>query len=241
MLNFADLLVEALGETPHEDRLKKLRPMDDWRMIVEDAQPVLKANGLEILFREGEPIESLFVIREGRVRLYQTREDGEEFTYGICVSGTLLGLAALVARKPSVLSAQALGPIVASAMGRADFVHCTASIAGFEGNIAKVLAMLALEGIHRSGPIALDTAAVRLAIVLRSLARPVEADPGHGRHQVVGVSHEELGKMIGASRTWVGVALGEFERLGLIEKSRANIVIEDAQRFAGIGRDRHTS
>lgn len=48
VLNFTDLLVGALGGTPHEDRLKKLRLMDDWQMIVEDARPFLEANGLEI-------------------------------------------------------------------------------------------------------------------------------------------------------------------------------------------------
>lgn len=194
-----------------------------------------------ILFREGEPSDALFVVREGRVRLYQTREDGEEFTYGICVRGTLLGLAALVLDKPRILSVQALEPTVASVMSRADFVRCTSAIPLFQANIARVLATLALESIGRSGPMALDPVAVRLAIALKSLARPDGSDPRRRRRQVVGLSHEELGKMIGASRAWVGVALGEFERLGLIEKSRANIVIKDAHRFASIAPDRLAS
>jgi Fe-S oxidoreductase len=48
VLNFTDLLVEALGGAPHEDRLKHYRLLDDWRMIVEEALPYLKANGLNI-------------------------------------------------------------------------------------------------------------------------------------------------------------------------------------------------
>ncbi len=48
VVNYTDLLVEALGETPHVDRLKHYRLLDDWQMIVDDAQPYLRANGLTI-------------------------------------------------------------------------------------------------------------------------------------------------------------------------------------------------
>jgi heterodisulfide reductase subunit D len=47
VLNYTDLLVEALGAHPHVDRLKQYRLSDDWQMIVADAQPYLKANGLD--------------------------------------------------------------------------------------------------------------------------------------------------------------------------------------------------
>lgn len=48
VLNYTDLLVEALGEKPHVDRLKQYRLLDDWQMIVDEAQPYLKANGLDL-------------------------------------------------------------------------------------------------------------------------------------------------------------------------------------------------
>jgi hypothetical protein len=46
--NFTDVLVEALGEMPHVDQMKSYRLMDDFQMIVDEAQPFLKANGIEI-------------------------------------------------------------------------------------------------------------------------------------------------------------------------------------------------
>lgn len=48
VLNFTDLVVEALGETPHRDSLKGFRLLDDWEMIVDEAAPFLSANGLSI-------------------------------------------------------------------------------------------------------------------------------------------------------------------------------------------------
>jgi heterodisulfide reductase subunit D len=48
VLNYTDLLVEALGGVPHADRLKAFRLLDDWQMIVDEGRPYLQANGLDI-------------------------------------------------------------------------------------------------------------------------------------------------------------------------------------------------
>jgi heterodisulfide reductase subunit D len=47
VLNYTDLLVQALGATPHDDVFKRLRLIDDWRMVVEEAEPYLRANGID--------------------------------------------------------------------------------------------------------------------------------------------------------------------------------------------------
>jgi Fe-S oxidoreductase len=48
VLNFTDLLVEALGGAPHVDRLKEFRLFDDWQLIVDEGLPYLQANGMDI-------------------------------------------------------------------------------------------------------------------------------------------------------------------------------------------------
>lgn len=48
VLNFTDLLVEALGATPHTDRLKHYKLLQDWKSIVDEALPYLQANGMNI-------------------------------------------------------------------------------------------------------------------------------------------------------------------------------------------------
>ncbi len=47
VLNYTDLLVEALGAKPHEDIFKRLRLFDDWKMIMDEAEPYLRANGID--------------------------------------------------------------------------------------------------------------------------------------------------------------------------------------------------
>ncbi len=184
-----------------------------------------------ILFDQGEPSDTLVLLTEGRVRLYQTLEGGEEFTFGLCVAGAILGLAALVTGEPRILSAVALEPVTASVMTRTDFMACLNMVPRFHWNIARLLAILSLESIERSGPLVLDSAAVRLRSTLKSLARLDSGDAAGLRLHVDGLTQEELAKMVGVSRNWVAIALGELERLGLITKRRGRITIISARRL----------
>ena len=184
-----------------------------------------------ILFRQGEPSDTLVVLEQGRVRLLQTHENGEEFTFGVFVGGTILGLAALVLDRPRVLTGEAIDAVVVSLMTRQDFWDCTRVVPGFLENITKLLALLSVESIERSGPLVLDDAWVRLGSILTSLARAESGGAG-SRLVIDGLTQEDLAKMAGVSRSWVGTALAEFEHLALISKRRGKIAIEDQARLA---------
>jgi CRP-like cAMP-binding protein len=182
-----------------------------------------------ILFRQGAPSDTLVVLEDGRVRLLQTQRNGEQFAFGVFVGGTVLGLAALVLDRPRILTAEAIDEVVISVMPRSDFVACTRMVPGFLDNITRLLALLSVESIERSGPLALDDAWVRLGSILVSLARN---DNRNSCPTISGLTQEDLAKMVGVSRAWVGAALAEFERLSLISKRRSRITIEHPDRLA---------
>ena len=48
VISFTDLLVRALGQEPYADLLEQFRGRDDWRAIVDEASPLLEANGIEM-------------------------------------------------------------------------------------------------------------------------------------------------------------------------------------------------
>jgi CRP-like cAMP-binding protein len=201
------------------------------RQMILDRMKAVSFDPKEILFDQGEPSDTLLLVTEGRVRLFQTIESGQEFTFGICLPGTILGLAATVTGQPRILAAEALESATASIMTRPDFLRCLSEIPPFHWNITRLLAILSIESIERSGPMALDRASVRLGTILLSLARPERGDAAQQCLSVVGLTQHELAKMIGVSRSWVAIALSEFERLGLISKSRGKIVIRNAKRL----------
>jgi CRP-like cAMP-binding protein len=191
-----------------------------------------------ILFRQGAPSDALVVLEDGRVRLLQTQRNGEQFAFGVFVGGTVLGLAALVLDRPRILTAEAIDQVVISVMPRNDFVTCARTVPGFLDNITRLLALLSVENIERSGPLALDDAWVRLGSILVSLARN---DNSSACPTITGLTQEDLARMVGVSRAWVGAALAEFERAALISKRRSRITIEHPDRladFVAAGRNR---
>lgn len=69
VLNFTDLLAQALGRAPHEDRLQQFSLTNEWQAIVREARPYLEANGLDIdpawLAAHGPEIFSVAEFRGG--------------------------------------------------------------------------------------------------------------------------------------------------------------------------------
>ena len=182
-----------------------------------------------VLFRQGAPSDTLVVLEHGRVRLLQNQRNGEQFAFGVFVGGTVLGLAALVLDRPRILTAEAIDQVVISVMPRNDFVTCMRTVPGFPDNITRLLALLSVENIERSGTLALDDAWVRLGRILISLARN---DTSNSCPTITGLTQEDLAKMVGVSRAWVGAALAEFELMSLISKQRSRITILHPDRLA---------
>ena len=48
VLNWTDLLVQALGHQPHDDISKRYRMQDDWNMVLDEGEIYLKANGIDM-------------------------------------------------------------------------------------------------------------------------------------------------------------------------------------------------
>ncbi len=48
VLNWTDILVQALGQQPHDDISKRYRCQDDWDMVLDEGEIFLKANGIEM-------------------------------------------------------------------------------------------------------------------------------------------------------------------------------------------------
>ncbi|MCG8491095.1 MAG: Crp/Fnr family transcriptional regulator [Sneathiellales bacterium] len=193
-------------------------------------------NAGENLFRQGELSEEFYILREGRVRVYKCHESGEEFTFNHCQPDTMLGLAAFLLKRPNAVSAQAVGSVWFSSITRQDFIECIEISPCFHKNITEIVASLALESMTHTTPLVLDTATARLANVLLKLSRR-KADILYEDETLssgLQVSQEELGRMIGTSRYWVGVTLKKFEQAGWISKSRTSIVIKNRLKLRNV-------
>ncbi len=185
------------------------------------------------LFRQGDFSDRLIVLDAGRVRIFQTFESGEEFTLGVCVGGSTIGLAPLLLGARRNTSAETLDDSSISVLDRADFERFLQSMPSFGAGLARLLATMAIESSAHCGSLAQDSARVRLGTTLLSLARNSDGEAAQQQFSVTGITQEDLARIVGVSRTWVALTLGLLEERGLIVKKKRLIAIPDMERLAG--------
>jgi CRP/FNR family transcriptional regulator, cyclic AMP receptor protein len=76
----------------------------------------------EFLYTPGDPSERLFVLKQGKVRIYRVAE-GSEITLAMIDEGTVFGEMALTGQHLREAHAQAMEPSLVLSMGRADLEH----------------------------------------------------------------------------------------------------------------------
>src|ERR1051325_179474 len=77
----------------------------------------------EVIFREGDPGESLYLVGEGSVKSSKSGRGGEQETLGFVQSGNFFGEMALLDRQPRSAMATAVEPTVLGAVDESTFQH----------------------------------------------------------------------------------------------------------------------
>ena len=179
-----------------------------------------------IVVRQGEPLECLYLVTRGAVRLSSVTREGREVVVGLLGAGDLFGESALLG-EPS--------PVQARVVGTTDIVtipleHLWNVLRHHPGTARELLRLIASR-LHRTSRALEETLAgdvpARLSNRLRDLAE------AHGMHTPDGVmirvplTQEELARMVGASREAVNRTLGGLAARGLVTSKDRTVVIWD--------------
>jgi CRP/FNR family cyclic AMP-dependent transcriptional regulator len=171
--------------------------------------------------------ERVYMVKQGRVRLYHITENGQEVTTAVLVPGQLFGLGALFGKSGSDATfAEALEDTVVCDAAAQDFINMMAHHPILMAKVMMAMArqMIRLESTIES--IVSRPVAGRLADLVITLAEQAERSPS-GAILLPAYSHEELGKMIGATRESVSRTLGDWRRAGIISTQGRRILIRN--------------
>lgn len=169
--------------------------------------------------------ERVYMVKQGRVRLYHITESGQEVTTAVLIPGQLFGLGALFGKGAGGATfAEALEDTVICDAAAQDFISMMARHPILMAKVMMAMArqMIRLESTIES--IVSRPVAGRLADLLITLAEQAEASPNRAI-LLPAYSHEELGKMIGATRESVSRTLGDWRRAGVISTEGRRILI----------------
>jgi CRP-like cAMP-binding protein len=185
----------------------------------------------EVIFHEGDPGDSLFVIASGCVKIVLESTAGEEAIIATLGRGGFFGELSVLDGAERSATAVALQPTELACLGRTPFLELVDNQAGLRRALLTGLATEVRGLTHHVEELHFLDLPGRLAMRLVELARQAGC-PGPGAQLPWHYTQSDLASMIGGSRQSVSHLLGDLCDHGLVRIDRDAIVIPDIDALA---------
>jgi CRP-like cAMP-binding protein len=217
-----DETVELLARVPifsgltHEQRVE----------LASVAVPRSWAAG-EVIFREGDPGDTCYVVQSGAVRVLRNHYDGRTITLAELRPGDLFGELAMFdteRRSATVESAAETRAValLAGDMRRLLLLHPDMSL-----KLLSAFAERLREANERISRQSFQTVASRVAGVLLERAATLTADGAGESDVLIKATRAQIAQLAGSSRESVSRFLATLDRAGVVSCGRGKVVIHD--------------
>jgi CRP/FNR family transcriptional regulator, cyclic AMP receptor protein len=177
----------------------------------------------EIIFRQGEAGNRLYIIQSGKVKICNLAEDGGELVFGFLTSGDLLGEMAVIDGGPRSTTATTVENTSALMLERQSFLHFLRCVPEASLGVINLLCRRLRDTNRHLEEI------TSLSISARLARRLIEISPCK-------LSQENLARIVGTSRFTVNRVLNSFASLGLVSVSRKNVTIMNLNGLRSVAR-----
>jgi len=195
------------------------------------AAPMKSYAAGELLYSPHQPVETLFILKKGRVRIFRVSPDGRALTTALVAPGTVFGDMVLLGQQMHDNFAEALDDVVVCIMSRADVHRFLLSDPRISARISEILGRRVAELERRLTDTVFKSVPERIAGTLCLLAAEQQKRP-LGRGVQVALTHEQLAALTGTSRETTTKVLGEYADRGLLRLGRGKITILDPETIA---------
>jgi CRP/FNR family cyclic AMP-dependent transcriptional regulator len=222
------------------EQIRMLSGADFLEPLSEQQLEKLAARCPDIFYKQGEslsiPRENgdegfFYIVKQGRVRVYELGPEGQEHTLTEIRDGT-----AFAAQRLEGAYAQAMEQTTLVVLRREDMKYLIESCPEVGMRFIESLIKSLRASESRSADIALKEVLGRLASVLLQLVETGGVVTGDGYKLPTHYTHERLGTMIGAKREAVTRAFGRLQDEGAVELKRRLIYIRDIEELSRIAR-----
>jgi CRP/FNR family cyclic AMP-dependent transcriptional regulator len=222
---------------PYAEKLRHLKDIDIFRDLeheeVEELgkrAPMQRVPTGTVFYSPEQTAEVLFILKEGRVRLYHLSPDGKALTTAVFEAGTIFGEMALLGQQLHQAYAEALTPCLLCLMSREDVKTMLLSDPRIAARIAEILGQRLISAEQRLSDFAFKNLPQRLASLLLQQARPPRSRIFRtSPYPEVPFTHEALAEMVGTYRETATKILNEFRAYNLIELKRGRVLILDEE------------
>ena len=172
---------------------------------------------------EGDDSDSLFIIVEGRVKVFIGDEDGREITLKLLGPGEFFGEMSLIDRQPRSASVWAMENTTLKVLSYQAFQDCLERSPAIGMNVMTALARRLRDADRKIANLALMDVYGRVAATLLELAIDTDGKLVVGEK----LSQQDIANMVGASREMVNRILKDLSERGFISIEAKQITIHD--------------
>jgi len=172
----------------------------------------VKKRGL--VYNPGDKAETVYILKEGRIRITQFSAAGKELTVDILEPGDIFGELTVAGEQVRESSAAAMEDSYICAIRRKDFEDFIGKIPDLSLTITKWIGLRLRRVESRFMDMLFQDVRTRLITVFRDLAQKYGVPADDGRKIEIRLSHKEIASLIGATRETVTLELNNLKRSG---------------------------
>jgi CRP-like cAMP-binding protein len=205
--------------------------LDDSEMdALAASAPMKQFSSGSLIYSPHQPMETLFILKGGRVRIFRVSADGRALTTAIVTPGTIFGEMVIVGQHMHDSFAEAMDDVAVCVMSRGDVQRLLLGDPRIAARISETLGRRLALVEQRLSDAIFKSVPERIAGTLTVMA----SSHALGRHHQVNLTHEQLAALAGTSRETTTKVLGEFADLGLIRLGRGRVTVLDSQGLSAL-------
>src|SRR5215211_102294 len=171
----------------------------------------------DVLYSPEDGTERLFILKKGKVQLYEVGDDGNEITLSVVEEGSVFGEMALTGQSLHGLYVRALTPSTVVSLRREDLEHLIMKKPQVVLRLVRELAQRLHDSEARYADLVGKDVPARLATQILTLVDSEGVVSSESYCIPTHYTHEQLGTMIGCKRVAVTRAFRKLEEGGAVE------------------------
>lgn len=184
------------------------------------------------LYLPGDPSNSVYLLKKGRVKIANTAPSGKEVTFEILEPGDVFGELEVLEDSPRETAAESLDDALVCVIRREDFDRYLAAHPNVTVKLTKLIGLRLRKIQSRVEDLVFRGVPARLAHVLLELSKTDGVLEGAGIRIRAKLTHQEFANLIGCSRETVSTTLGQFRDQGFVRMDGRVITVLDSARLA---------
>jgi CRP/FNR family transcriptional regulator len=193
--------------------------------ITAAARGLRKERG-QFVYMQGDRADTVYVLKQGRIKLSVLSESGKEFAIDIIQPGEIFGEFALLDESARSNMAQALDDVKMLVFGKRDFTRLLETRVKLAMNYIRLVGERRRRMEKKLSDITAKDVAARVCELLHELSTNAAPSASEAVESLVPLTHQDVASLIGAARQTTTSVLNDLERRGIIALGRGWIRVK---------------